>query len=191
MAKLVQSLSSTLICIIVVSCQVKEQRIVNANSVHVKTSGGITFVNDTIFSGTLIYYYEDSTDTLSIQNYNNGREHGSWKRFYEKNKTAEMREFSHGKKVGVLRSWWPNGQQRSEYTFANDEYNGACRDWSADGILTRYMNYIEGHENGLQKLWDDNGRIRANYVARNGRNYGLTGVKACATIWTGDSLRVH
>jgi hypothetical protein len=36
---------------------------------------------------------------------------------------------------------------------------------------------------GAQIAWYPNGKLRLNYVVRNGRQYGLTGVKNCATVW--------
>jgi hypothetical protein len=48
------------------------------------------------------------------------------------------------------------------------------------------MNFHQGHEQGLQQLWQSDGKLWANYEARNGRNYGLVGVKGCATLWKDD-----
>ena len=36
-----------------------------------------------------------------------------------------------------------------------------------------------GYEEGSQKAWWQNGVIRANYVVKNGRRYGLIGLKLC------------
>jgi antitoxin component YwqK of YwqJK toxin-antitoxin module len=142
--------------------------------VTVRTSRGITTVNDTVFSGTLIGLHR-------YENYLNGREHGIWKTYFTNNQLSEVREYDHGRKTGVYRSWWENGQLRSEYHFEDNEYNGACMDWSPAGQLIRKMNYVNGYETGRQQMWDDDGTIRANYVAKNGRNYGLTGVKNCVS----------
>ena len=125
--------------------------------VTIKTNRGITTVNDTIFTGTLVAFHNNSSDTIEVQNYEDGM------------------------KSGVQTRWWSHGMKKSEYHFKNNEFDGVCRDWSANGTLIRQMNYADGHEKGLQQLWDDDGTLRANYVARNGRNYGLAGVKSCVT----------
>lgn len=170
MARLALLLSSI---ILFSSCREKVQ-VYDLTSVSVRSARGITLVNDTIFTGTLISPFE-------IQSYIDGREHGTWKKFYPYKNIAEIRRYDHGKKTGVYQSWWENGQPRSEWHFSNDEYNGLCMDWSRTGQLIRKMNYKNGHEEGTQQMWDDDGTIRANYVAKNGRNYGLTGVKSCVS----------
>ncbi len=182
-------LSSIFIAIVMMSCH--SGRVVDIETVSVSTSRGITRVNDTIFTGTLVRFYAGSRDTMTIASFNDGREHGTWKTYHAGNTLAEVRQYDDGKKTGIYRSWYGNGQIRAEYHYANDEYHGLCQDWSADGQIVRRMNYKNGYESGMQQLWDDDGAIRANYVAKNGRNYGLTGVKSCATIWKSDSVRVH
>jgi len=155
------------ILVVMILCSCSNKRVIrNVDEVSVKTSRGITTVDDTIFTGTLIAF-NDSGDTTEVSNYRNG------------------------KKTGIQARWWENGVKRSEYNYNNNEFQGISRDWTQTGLLVRQMNYDNGHENGLQQLWDDDGKIRANYVARNGRNYGLTGVKGCGTVWDEDSVRVH
>lgn len=182
MAKLARLLSS-IAALAVCSCS-EVHNLRDMSSVSIETRHGITMVNDTIFSGALV-------SPIEVRGYRHGKEHGTWKKFHSDGSLAELRYFRNGKKSGMYQAWWDNGQLRSEYHFANDEYDGLCRDWTRTGQLIRQMNYENGHEKGMQQLWDTDGTIRANYVAKNGRNYGLTGVKACATLWKGDSVSVH
>lgn len=163
----------------------------NLSDVRVHASRGITYVNDTVFNGTLVSFYPGSTDTMAISSYRSGREHGTWKKFYPGRQLAAIRTYNDGEKAGVMTSWWHNGRIKSEYHFSNNEFEGTCREWTAGGVLVRNMNYENGHEQGLQQMWDNDGSIRANYVVRNGRNYGLAGVKACATVWEQDSVKIH
>jgi antitoxin component YwqK of YwqJK toxin-antitoxin module len=51
-----------------------------------------------------------------------------------------------------------------------------------DGKLIHLANYKNGQEEGTQKLWYDNGKIRANYVIKNGKRYGLLGTKNCINV---------
>jgi antitoxin component YwqK of YwqJK toxin-antitoxin module len=44
------------------------------------------------------------------------------------------------------------------------------------------MNYKKGHEDGQQQWWYDNGKIKANYIIKNGRRYGLRGTKKCINV---------
>ena len=68
------------------------------------------------------------------------------------------------------------------YVFVNDEYEGTCREWSSDGLLVKEMNYLKGHEEGSQRWWYDNGKIKANYIIKQGRRYGLLGTKNCMNV---------
>ena len=190
MARRVQFLSSILLLTSLFGCR-DDNRIVNADRAMVTTSHGITRVDGMAFTGTLVVTDPQSGDTISRSRFRDGLEDGRWERFYRRGVLAETRDYDHGRKAGMFQAWWPNGVLRSEYYFKDGEYDGPSRDWSDNGILVRHMNYRKGYENGRQQLWDDDGTLRANYVARNGRNYGLTGVKGCATIWEKDSVRTH
>lgn len=153
------------------------------------TTGGRTYVDSKLFTGTL-YALSADGDTLEMKSYEDGREHGLHREFYDNGQLKSERMFNEGKKKGIHRTWWPNGVLQSEHPFRNDEFEGRCRSWSPEGTLLTNKNYKEGHEHGRQQQWDSNGRIWANYEARHGRQYGLAGTKACATPW-GDSTAVH
>ena len=62
------------------------------------------------------------------------------------------------------------------------------KEWYATGQPARYENYHEGSETGLQRQWFTDGTLKFNYVARNGRHYGFTGVKNCVNVW--DSVAI-
>ncbi|HJY63931.1 MAG TPA: toxin-antitoxin system YwqK family antitoxin, partial [Ignavibacteria bacterium] len=55
------------------------------------------------------------------------------------------------------------------------------KDWNENGMLFNDFNYINGYEEGLQRAWYPDGSLQANYVVKNNRKYGLTGVKNCIT----------
>ena len=61
-------------------------------------------------------------------------------------------------------------------------YEGDVKVWYPDGSLFQHFKYKKGHEDGAQKVWKSDGRIKANYVVRDGRRYGLTGVKNCINV---------
>jgi antitoxin component YwqK of YwqJK toxin-antitoxin module len=147
---------------------------------------GIMYRNDKPFTGTVFNLY-NTNDTADIISYLNGKEHGSWKKYYPDNKLKEIRQFSNGQKTGKLISWWPNGAKQMEYNFENGEYQGTCTEWNNNGIMVKQMNYNAGHEDGSQKMYYDNGNIRSNYVIKNGRRYGLLGTKNCVNV--SDSIK--
>ena len=58
--------------------------------------------------------------------------------------------------------------------------NGEFKEWYFSGLLGKQFHYVNGQEEGSQRLWWDNGTVRANYVIRNGKKYGLIGLVTCS-----------
>ena len=65
------------------------------------------------------------------------------------------------------------------FTAINDKYEGEFKEWYSSGLLGKDFHYVKGQEEGSQRLWWDNGTVRANYVIRDGKKYGLIGMKLC------------
>jgi len=155
---------------------------VNYQAVHAESRKGVFYVNDTIFSGTVYGLFPDTKDTAFVQNYRDGKEDGIWKQFYPNGQTKEIRYFDHGKKQGEYDAWWANGDKRLSYHFEEGEYHGTCCEWNQEGILIKKMTYQHGYEEGPQKMWYNDGLIKANYVMKAGRRYGLLGTKNCTNV---------
>ena len=129
-----------------------------------------------------VIYFPNSTDTMEIAFFLNGKEHGRWAKYYAPHKIKEERFFENGMKVDTLRIWWENGTLQAVYPFMNGEYQGECIEWNEKGSIIKRMHYNNGHEEGLQQQWYDNGSIRSNYVIIQGRRYGLLGTKNCVNV---------
>jgi antitoxin component YwqK of YwqJK toxin-antitoxin module len=145
-------------------------------------NNGLLLVNNKTFSGTLFTLFPETKDTSTIENYVSGKEHGEWRKYYPSNKIKEKRFFTNGKKTGEYIVWWENGNKQLQYFFTNDEYEGTCKEWNETGFLNKIMNYKKGHEDGHQQCWYDNGKIKANYIIKDGRRYGLLGTKNCINV---------
>lgn len=143
---------------------------------------GIKFLNGRPFSGEIFTLFPGTKDTSVIKYFLEGKEHGTWKKFYPNGRITEQRLFENGLKVGKYVAWWSNGKKQLEYQFKDGEYEGTCREWNEKGLLLKQMNYVKGHEVGAQKWWYENGKIRANYVIINGRRFGLLGTKNCVNV---------
>lgn len=154
----------------------------NVTDARLSNKNGIIYFNDRLFSGLIYSFHPSTKDTAASASYLNGKEHGRWVKYYPDGKLYELRSFDNGKKTGVLETWWPNGTKQTHYLFMDDEYQGTCREWSADGLLVKEMNYHKGHEEGSQRWWYDNGKIKANYIIKQGRRYGLLGTKNCMNV---------
>lgn len=156
--------------------------VLNKNEQEAVIVNGLLVINTKPFSGTLYTLYPGTTDTAELVSYLNGKENGEWKKFYPSKKIKERRYFSNGQKTGEYIAWWENGNKQLQYFFEADEYEGTCKEWSETGFLNKVMNYRKGHEEGHQQWWYDNGKIRANYIIKDGCRFGLLGTKNCINV---------
>jgi len=136
------------------------------------------YYGDTYFTGYRYALYPTG-DTAFVRSYFNGVEEGLQRIWYPNSQLAEERFYINGKKEGIHQGWWPTGKQKFYFEAYSNEYNGEFKEWYASGVLGKYFHYVNGHEEGSEKLWWDNGTVRANYVIRNGKKYGLLGLKTC------------
>jgi len=118
-------------------------------------------------------------DTAALQSYFNGVEEGVQRTWFPNRQLAEERFYINGRKEGIHQKWWPDGKPKMYFEAYGDEYHGVFREWYASGLISKEFHYVHGREEGSEKLWWDNGSIRANYVIRNGRKYGLIGLVIC------------
>lgn len=143
---------------------------------------GVVLIDGTPFTGTLYKQNPLTGDTLSLNTYWQGQKHGEWRSYFENGTPRDKRYYDRGKKTGAFVAWWPNGNPKLSYQFEAGEYDGLCREWNQRGLLVKQSNYQAGHENGEQKWWYDNGKIKANYIIKDGRRYGLLGTKNCINV---------
>ena len=47
------------------------------------------------------------------------------------------------------------------------------------GNYIKDFNFKNGKEEGTQKMWFSNGQLKANYIMKDGRRFGILGVKLC------------
>lgn len=156
--------------------------LLNKTEQQITMNNGQLFIANKPFTGSLFTLHPNSKDTAVIENYVNGKEDGEWKKFYASNKVKEKRFFTNGQKTGEYIAWWENGNKQLHYFFLADEYEGTCKEWNEAGMLNKIMNYKKGHEEGQQQWWYDNGKIKANYIIKDGRRYGLLGTKNCINV---------
>jgi antitoxin component YwqK of YwqJK toxin-antitoxin module len=158
------------------------------NVYELKSSKNLSVAGDTVFlsgkkySGFLYEIYPNTIHTASIESYYDGLLSGVSKKWYENKMMKEERHYNAGKKEGKHLAFWPNGKKKFEFTAKNDAYEGQMTEWTADGKLYHVGNYVNGQEEGSQKMWYENSKIRANYVIRNGKRYGLLGTKNCKNV---------
>jgi antitoxin component YwqK of YwqJK toxin-antitoxin module len=176
--KVIILLLPAIICGFLFSCTSAPALPVNSNNPLLQLQGGILCYEGKPFTGTAYRLYPDGSIARKTQ-YADGREDGIMQGWYPGKVLQENRLFADGKKVGIHKGWWPNGKAKFEYMFTNDEHNGTAKEWFSDGKLFRVFHYNMGHEDGLQQMWWPDGTIRANYVVKDGQQYGLIGRKLC------------
>lgn len=130
------------------------------------------------FTGTLISRYQNGKLRTQVS-VTGGYWDGWYRAWYPDGSIQEERQYNRGLKAGHHWGCWENGRQKFSYEFAAGRYHGAVKEWYPDGSPYRHFNYKKGREAGAQKLWRANGQYQANYVVRNNRRYGLTGLKLC------------
>ena len=146
--------------------------------IHLNNHQDTVYYEDKYFTGYRYTLYDDG-DTAVVRSYFNGVEEGIQRNWYTNKQLSEERFYINGKKEGIQQGWWPDGKQKFYFEAYNDEYDGEFKEWYSSGLLGKNFHYVNGKEEGSEKLWWDNGTVRANYVIRNGKKYGLLGLKTC------------
>lgn len=152
-----------------------------AKEVTYKPYKGKFYVNGERFSGSIYWTYPNN-DTLRVKRYCNGVKEGQWSRYYSNGSLEEVRFYRNGKKEGKQIGYFPSGKIHFITFFENDLYEGNAKAWTIQGRLIKDQNYHLGKENGAQKVWYDNGKVKANYIIKEGRRYGLLGTKNCINV---------
>lgn len=138
------------------------------------------YYQSTKYSGYIFDQFANG-DSAYLGSYLNGIEEGVFKKWYLNKQLAEYRTYHAGKKVGKHVGFWEDGQPKFEFNFMDGELQGIANEWYRNGQPYKAFHYKMGYENGSQKMWWENGIIRANYVVKQGRRYGLIGLKLCMT----------
>ncbi|MES3018619.1 MAG: hypothetical protein V4721_12600 [Bacteroidota bacterium] len=149
----------------------------NIAELAVRKENGVIILDGEPFSGRL--YALSNRDTIFIREYSEGLEDGLHKLWFPNKQIAEIRYYRKGKKTGLHTGFWDNGQKKYQYTFSEDLYEDMQYEWYSTGQAFSKKEYKQGHENGLQQVWSLDGKIKSNYEAKNGRNYGNIGKKNC------------
>lgn len=156
--------------------------------VRIRGSHDTVYFEGRLFTGFLFELNENS-DTIFMGSYFNGVEEGRHIHRYPGGGLSEERYFINGKKDGPQRGWWPDGKPKFRFSCYNNEFEGKLEEWSDSGILIKQFNYRNGYENGPQRLWWSNGTVRANYVVKNGRKFGLIGLQLCSNPYDSAVIR--
>lgn len=109
--------------------------------------------------------------------------------WYSSGQVRTERAYVRGLEDGVHRGWYGDGTPMFERHYRRGLAQGVQREWFQDGRPYSEFTYVDGHESGRQRMWTEYGALRANYVVRGGRRFGLMGSTGCEGV-THDSSRV-
>ena len=182
------------VCIVFCSCDISKESGLPTQELRLaKTLPGVyknatdplfNIQKDTVYyDGKYYTGYQYATftnaDTAALHGYFNGVQEGIQRKWHSKGLPSEERFYINGKKEGIQKGWWINGKPKFYFSAYNNEYNGEFKEWYETGLLAKQFHYVNGQEEGSQRLWWDNQTVRANYVIKNGKKYGLIGLKIC------------
>lgn len=143
---------------------------------------GILLYREQPYTGKLLVYDAINKTHNSIT-YKEGKKHGKEEKRYTTHILAEQRFYTNGVKTGIHQAWWSNGSLKFRYRFnAVGAYHGTIEEWYENGQQLKAFNYEHGKESGSQKMWQVDGKLRANFVTKNGERFGLIGLKKCYAI---------
>lgn len=145
---------------------------------------GLLFFKDKLFSGVVNEYYTSSKIKSSSQYYQGKRE-GFYNGWHQNGTKWFERNYTNGFKTKTHLGWFDNGSLMFRYQFNNQgDYNGEIVEWYANKQKFKEFHFVDGVEDGSQKMWQPNGKIKANYVTKNGERFGVIGLKKCYTVNT-------
>ncbi len=139
----------------------------------------ILFFKRKPYSGYVLEKYPNG-HKATLNAYFRGKLEGIQQKWFENGAKMEVRHYAENRKVGTHEGWYENGQKRYEYFIENDIPIKTHREWYQSGQLYSLFNYNnQGQPEGTQQMWFATGQIKANYVIKNGRRFGLLGAKGC------------
>ncbi len=151
---------------------------VEATAPGLERVDGVLYLDGQHFTGRLVEHYENGA-LHSETEYRSGQREGASTGWYSDGTRRFDREHRNGRKQGEHIGWWQDGSLHFLYTFESGVHEGNAKEWYPNGRLYRDFNYVDGQESGAQRMWHTDGSVRANYVIRNGRRFGLIGSKGC------------
>lgn len=143
--------------------------------------GGQLLAGGVPFTGHVVKRRADGS-TRAVTPYRDGLLHGTALTWHADGQLDTVRHYEDGAKVGRHSGYWPDGTPRFEETFEGGLYNGPLYTWYEGGAPHSLRHFVGGREDGEQRLWAEDGRLRSNYVVRNGRRFGKVGAMPCSTV---------
>jgi antitoxin component YwqK of YwqJK toxin-antitoxin module len=145
---------------------------------RVTAVNGVTTLDGAPFTGTLRSRHENGA-IKRLATYREGRLEGLARGFYPNGSPWYLRTYHLGREEGVHRGWWENGVAKFISNYHDGKPEGLAREWFEDGSSFTEFHFVAGQEAGSQRMWTRYGKLRANYIIKDGRRFGLMGSMGC------------
>ena len=155
-------------------------KIVNKSTLHFNTKTSNWTLNDELYSGYAVTFYEDDTPKEKI-GILNGRKQYQAIKWYADGHYQQLENYYKGKLHGERKMW---SSETTHTLVAHLNYylgkaHGEQKKWYRTGELFKKLNLKMGKEEGIQQAFRKNGDLFANYEAKEGRIFGLKKAAPC------------
>jgi antitoxin component YwqK of YwqJK toxin-antitoxin module len=141
-------------------------------------SNGLLLYEGELFTGRSVEKYPDGSLAEQIT-YLSGKKNGVHKKWFPSGTQSFEAYYIKNKREGSVNTWWGNGTLRSSSNYISGIPHGEQKEWYSSGQLFKKTNLFQGREEGSQQAWRKNGKLYNNYVAKDGRIFGLKRANLC------------
>lgn len=93
------------------------------------------------------------------ENYEQGRKHGRWTKWYRNGNLMREDNYLDGRKHGRFAYWRENGMKWQEFNYLHGELHGASEIYYDNGILMESGLFVEGKRHGKFSYWNRDGSV--------------------------------
>jgi len=137
-------------------------------------------LNDQLFSGHAVSFYQDSILKEKI-NLLNGKKQNQSTIWYPDGHFKQVAMYHKGKLHGEKKKWTSDSRHIliSHLHYYLGKAHGEQKIWYPTGELYKKLQLKMGKEEGIQKAYRKNGALYSNYEAKEGRIFGLKKAALC------------
>lgn len=153
---------------------------VDESALHYNTQNSLWTLNNRLYSGYAVSFYEDSIpkEKFGILN---GRKQNQALQWYQDGHYKQVESYHKGKLHGAKKIWSsaPDHTLTAHLNYYMGKAHGEQKKWYPTGELFKKLHLSMGKEEGMQQAFRKNGDLFANYEARDGRIFGLKKTALC------------
>lgn len=154
--------------------------IIDKSILDYRKNNSLWTLNGKVFSGYAVSYFPNST-LKSKFGILNGRKQNEATDWYPNGQIKQLAFYHKGKLHGEKKNWSADAQYHliSHLNYYLGKAHGQQKKWYPTGEIFKVLHLEMGKEEGIQQAFRKNGKLFANYEARNGRIFGLKRAALC------------